>query len=424
MYSAALIAQTPTVLKTSSLREFEEQALRRNVGLLAGKYEVRQAESDIITAGLRPNPVATLNADIFPLPGEQFNPNNKQYGLSVALPIELANKREYRLETAQNLAIAQKAFLENSARQVLLAVRLAYFDALGAQEQLRIADANVEAYQKLVALNEVRYKATQISQTELSRSELALEQAELQRKEAALTATKAERALLFAIGDVERAVQQGNESLMLSERLQPMAADSAWNTASLDNILKQALVRRQDVKALKVQREAAFANQRLQEANAVPDVSIAPEVSMQQGAVLYGFTGYVALPFNNRNEGERQKAQFRVEQTQQQIALAELTVRNEVQTAFAEYQTRSEALKRYRLGGASGAQSGILTRAAGIKNASELAYKAGSISLLELLDAVRIFNEIYKSYIDAVTLFNKSVMTLVAVSAADVIAIE
>ncbi|TAE28588.1 MAG: TolC family protein [Candidatus Kapaibacterium sp.] len=400
-----------------SLKNLEEQALKRNLGLLSGRLDFRQAEADIVSAGLRPNPVATLNADILPLPGERFSPNDKQYGLSVALPIELGNKREYRLETAQNLALVQKSQLYHAARQTLLAVRLAFFDVLGAQEQVAIASANRDTYQKLVALNGTRFKAAQISQTELSRSELAFDQAELQRRETELTLAKAERALLLAVGNADN-----NERIVIGDRLQALQTDTLWARATTETFLKRALEARYDVQTAKMLRSSAEANQRLQEANALPDVSIAPEISMQQNAVLYGFTGVVPLPFNNRNEGERQKAQVRIEQTQRQISLVEYALRNEVQTAAAEYEMRQNALQRYR-SDVSG-QNGILSKAANIKSASEIAYKAGSLSLLELLDAVRVYNEVYKSYIDALTLFNKSVATLTFALGSDAVSIE
>lgn len=424
---SCLVAQQVPV-RRMSLSDLEKIALTKNLGLLVGRLDVAQAQSDVVTAGLRPNPVATLNADILPIPGEGFDPNGKQYGLSVALPFEMGGKREYRLENAQNLVIAQRYQVLNTARQTLLAVRMAYYDVLGAQEQLSIAEANLESYRRLVLLNETRFKANQISQTELSRSELAFEQADLQRREAALTYTKAQRALRLAVGygDTEA---DASQDLTPVEKLTPLVRDSLL-AAGLIPLQTRAVERRYDVLAARTLRTAAESNQRLQEANAVPDISIAPEFTMQQGVAMYGVTGAVPLPFNNRNDGERQKATFRLQQTEQQIALAELTVRNEVQIAFAEFQTRVGSLQSFRIGSRSGngaattGQIGILTRANDIKTASELAYKAGSISLLEYLDAVRIYNDIYKSYIDAVVQFNKSAITLDAVLGTDALTLD
>ncbi len=426
-FALTLTAQQ-AIVRPASLPDLEKIALAKNLGLLVGRLDVAQAQSDVVTAGLRPNPVATLNADILPIPGEGFDPNGKQYGLSVALPFEMGGKREYRLENAQNLVIAQRYQVLNTARQTLLAVRLAYYDVLGAQEQLAIADANLESYRKLVSLNETRFKANQISQTEFSRSELAYEQADLQRREAALTYTKAQRALRFAVGYSD-AEPSASQDLTFIEKLAPLVRDSLA-AVSLMPLQIRALERRYDVLAARTLRTAAESNQRLQDANAIPDISIAPEYTMQQGVKMYGVTGAVPLPFNNRNDGERQKATFRLQQAEQQIALAELTVRNEVQIAFAEFQTRLGSLQRFHIGSRSGngaattGQIGILTRANDIKTASELAYKAGSISLLEFLDAVRVYNDIYKSYVDAVVQFNKSAMTLDAALGADTITLD
>ena len=51
---------------------------------------------------------------------------------------------------------------------------------------------------------------------------------------------------------------------------------------------------------------------------------------------------------------------------------------------------------------AAGGSEGILARAQSVLDATEFAYRAGSISLLEYLDAVRTFADITRSYVDAV----------------------
>ena len=50
---------------------------------------------------------------------------------------------------------------------------------------------------------------------------------------------------------------------------------------------------------------------------------------------------------------------------------------------------------------------------------TEFAYRSGSLSLLEYLDAVRTFAEIYRSYVDAVAQLNQAISALDAASGAD-----
>jgi cobalt-zinc-cadmium efflux system outer membrane protein len=410
------LAQPPQPLRFSSLREVETLALRNNLGLQVARLDLTQAQKDVVTAGLTPNPMAIVVGDVL-----NPSPAGQQYGGNLAQLIELGSKRGYRIEFAESVVATQRLRLLDAARQTLLAVRLAYYDVLGTQAALAIADSNTASYRKLVALNELRFKQSQIAQTELSRSELALEQAELQRSEAALNLRKAQTALLTAIG-VKDVQTLRPEFLQLADSLAP----ASRSIAGFEALFTTALNNRPDLLAARSLRRGAEANQRLQEANGVIDVTVQADYIYQQGVPMYGVTAFVPIPVFSRNQGEREKALIKLDQADRQTELAMLVVQNELTSAFAEYQTRKAAVEKFRAAASgSGAPTGgstnvgILARATSIKSASEFAYKSGNISLLELLDAVRTYNDLYRTYIDAVTLFNKSLATLDAATAAD-----
>src|SRR4051812_46527757 len=71
-------------------------ALRENPALRAKTFEMRATQANEITAGLRPNPTSSFNAD--QLGGRTADP---QYTIAVGQPIETGGKRERRIASAQ-----------------------------------------------------------------------------------------------------------------------------------------------------------------------------------------------------------------------------------------------------------------------------------------------------------------------------------
>lgn len=406
-FSQTALAQQATQTappRAYTLGELETTALQNNLSLVISRLDVTQSEKDVVTAGLRPNPIANITGDV-------LNSGSTQYGLVLSVPIELGGKRGYRIESAEALTNTARLRLLDNVRQTLLGVRIAYWDVLGAQESVRIADSNLTTYDKLVALNELRFQQHQIAQTELLRSQLASEQAGLQRSEAALNLRKAQNNLLLALGSKDATPIAVRDSLRPLSRVIP----------SFEQLQQTAFTRRADLLAARSLKQAAEANQRLQEANGMFDVSVSADYLVQQGTPFYGVSGQIPIPIFNRNQGEREKAVIKLEQSDRQADFVALGVTTDVQSAFAEIQTRTAALQKFRsaINSSGSTDIGILARATSIKTASEFAYKSGSISLLELLDAVRTYNDIYKSYIDALTLYNKSIATLDAAVGAD-----
>src|SRR5215475_7515943 len=67
--AAAQSQQTTPVTINQCVRETVE----RNLGLLAERYNLSIADAGVITAGLRPNPVLSVHADLLDLLGTGFN---------------------------------------------------------------------------------------------------------------------------------------------------------------------------------------------------------------------------------------------------------------------------------------------------------------------------------------------------------------
>ena len=291
----------------------------------------------------------------------------------------------------------------DSARRVLLAVRLAFYDVQAGEQGLQLAGRNVQLYARLTALSRSRFEQKQISGTELSRAVLGQTQAELARDAALVQLQRAQDVLAFAVGHRER--------IAVRDTLAP----STLPIADLATLEAMALRQRPDVLYGRALRAAADANARLQDANATITPSVSVDYVVQQGQQMYGVSGSVPLNLFNRNQGEREKARYRQLQAERMLQGAELAALTDLRSAWTDYEGRRAAVARFSTAG----PDGILARAQSVLESTEFAYRSGSLSLLEYLDAVRTFAEIYRSYVDAVAQLNKAISALDAASGAD-----
>src|SRR5262249_14790085 len=110
-----------------TIRQAIQEAVEKNLSLLAERYNLSVADARIITARLRPNPVLSLYTDLQPWLGSGATELNQsgppEYGIRTDFIRERGQKRRYRIEVAeQEKAVAQWQLL-NTVRALALDVR-------------------------------------------------------------------------------------------------------------------------------------------------------------------------------------------------------------------------------------------------------------------------------------------------------------
>src|SRR5690349_22660567 len=145
LLSALANAQPSTATpSTVTIDQAVQEALQKNLDLLAAKYELPIAETRMITARLRPNPVVSVSADHLDMLGTGYNAINNggppEYAYRTDFILERGSKREARIELAkQDQAIARWDVL-NAARTVIFDAQSAFLDVLAAKENLQLAE--------------------------------------------------------------------------------------------------------------------------------------------------------------------------------------------------------------------------------------------------------------------------------------------
>src|SRR5262245_42852761 len=209
-------AQGP--VRTVTIQEAVDEAVQRNLGLLAQRANLSVADAAVITARLRPNPVLSGGANSLDWLGTGFNEVNnagpQEYSLRVDVPFERAHKRELRMAVADDAKRLAEAQFADAVRRLKLDVTIAAIDALEAKAKLQLAQDNLQALERLLQLNERRLTSGAIPPVEVSRSRVAMLQYRGTVRTAQLSLAQARLKLLPLLGRTP-----GSELVDIDDRL-------------------------------------------------------------------------------------------------------------------------------------------------------------------------------------------------------------
>lgn len=379
-----------------------QEAIEKNLGLLAERYNLSIADARIITARLRPNPVLSLSSG---LPDHTIFRSGTSPFAEVAhidFVFERGGKREQRIAVAENARTVAQLQLLNTIRTLMLDVQNACVDVQVAKANLALAQENLQAFNDIVQVNETRVRAGDLAPVELERTRLATLQFQNQVRQSESSLHIARNQLQTLLG---RPLQSGTFDIVGEWRRE-------GQPVSLDDILQPALQLRPDLQALGRDQARSAADLRLQIAQGKVDYTIGAEYQRQQGNIRegnqFGISFSVPLPIFNRNQGEIERAQQEQEQIVAKIRALEADIRNEVQNAYQRYTTANDLLHRI--------ETEMLDQASDVRQTMEYSYRRGQSSFVEFLDAQRAFNDTRQSYNEARADYARSLYLLDAVT--------
>ncbi|OJW18838.1 MAG: hypothetical protein BGO49_17595 [Planctomycetales bacterium 71-10] len=330
-----------------------ERLLACNLNVVALRYEIPKADADVLTAGLRSNPILYADAQLVPYghytadrPGGSGG--QPQYDVNISLPLDVSRKRAARLDVAGKARKVTEAQLQDEIRKLVEQLYTAYVNALAARETVRYGEAYLSGVSQILEEAERRRGSAQGEERD-SLDEAAAElesrrdQAVLQVKQAGRTATRANRTLsqlLFLSGEEAK-------SLKLRGRLREVAPvpDDAW-------LVQAALANRPDLAAYRLGVGRAQADVRLARANRLSDIYMVYQPYTFQdgrafgfkGTYSYGFGVNVALPVFNRNQGNIRRAETNVVQTRFEMQALEYQVTREVEDEAQDLRDTIDAV--------------------------------------------------------------------------------
>jgi outer membrane protein, heavy metal efflux system len=410
------LALTVAPLPAITIEQAVHEALQNNPGLLAEKLGIPVAETAVITARLRPNPVVSASSDHLDWLGTGFNAVNgagpTETALRIDFPWERGHKREYRVETAGYAQKIAEAHVADSIRLLRLEVTLACIDVMEAKARLDLANDNLKSLEGVVQLNETRLKGGAIPPIELTRSRVAMLQFRSSVKTAELALTTARIRLQTLLG--RAAGQTPIGSIDVSD---PLKIPLPPTAPTLNQIQTRALAVRPDIQAARLDQARSQAELRLQLANGKVDYTAGAEYRRQQGingtGNSVGFFFSLPLPVFNRNQGEIARVTSEEVQLEKQMDALQSQVSGEVVGAYREYETTRQLI--------GDIESDLLGLSQEARNTTTYVYQAGADTLLDVLDAQRAFNDTMSSYYTAQADYRRAVSRLTSVVGEEVI---
>ena len=381
-----------------------DQFLRKNLSVEAARLEVGVAEAERIGARLRPRPGLTISAENLRLSGETPANRLQEYGISVAQPIELGNRKALRMEVAERTVSVSEARLTEVLRRQLFDLKRTYYESVLARVLLDTEQENRDNFEGLVKFNTVRFEEGYIAEGDLLKVRLERTKFDFAVANAELALRRAKIRLLELIGerDFERALR-----VEISNRLQVPPVD-----LNLAQLKETALVNRPEIKVAEAELALAGVSIKLERSEAKGEVT--PYVGYKRvgvdNTVLAGVT--VPLPIGNRNQSGIARAEAEQKVSETNLNLVRNRTLAEVEAAYRAYETAREQVRAY--------EAGLLKQADESREIQLGAYQEGATELITLIEAQKTRTEVRANYYRAIFDYYTSIFQLELATGTDI----
>jgi outer membrane protein, heavy metal efflux system len=282
--------------KTWNLRILSLAALYFNPALDLARARLARADAAIVTAGARPNPTVGISPGV---------PSPYLLTLDLAVPIETAGKRGYRIQGARNLDQAARLDLADSAWNVLSGARLALLNYLLASRSLELFHSEEQAREDQVKILEQILSAGEIPRLNVDSARIELSKTEAALRTSQTQLVEAGAALATALGIPLRSLQTVEFSWP------DMDTPPAPESLSAAEIQHDAVLNRLDVRRSLAQYAATETDLQLEIAKQYPDINIGPGYTYEEKHSFFTVGLSASVPLFNRNQGPIAEAEAR-----------------------------------------------------------------------------------------------------------------
>lgn len=380
-----------------TLQKSLQTARENNMELRAEKINMGMAQSDIITAGLRPNPVLNnqtlqlIQPPHFAPSTRWYNGQNRQVWWQLTKVFQPPTQRHLKMDLAQQtLKFTEKNYTETQ-RNVFREVAGKWLEVWTAQKQLDIILIAKNNIDTLVNINKVRLKNQVITSTDVMRTELLAGQYAIQYKTARQRLISVQREFNFLLGTGDSVGVDTSDAFNFAV------------SGVMDTLLYEALNNRSDVQTLKAGVDMAAGNIKLQKIQAWPQPEIGFIWNPQNSVQYIGIFATIDIPVFSRNQGEIKKSVFMKQQVEQQLTGVQSKIQTEIRTAYADYRLQQQNVESYR---------SILQNSQTILDNIRYSYLKGSTTIIDFLEAQRSWLETQQQYYDALLQYRQSYIEL------------
>ncbi|HKX30593.1 MAG TPA: TolC family protein [Blastocatellia bacterium] len=339
------------------------------------------ARADLIEAGQLRNPSLTL---IIPF-------STRVLEAVANWPFEALWQRPQRLATARIELNRVGETLISRALDLIRDLRLAYLECLIAQSRVGIAAEARRERAEIVTIINARFRLGEISELETSaaviESRLAEEQALSSIQEITLTKDRLRAMLGFSRGvpdfNLKTSLMGDPASPEQPAEMERLATTPAGDspTGALEDLTKQALEARPELKAAELAIEAAGRRAKWERSRILAVSAIAKEYGRGANGFEQGPGVQIELPIFTHNRGGITRAEAEIERAAKQLIAARQRVSTEVQEAYTRLAQARESYRLWRTRVRPPLEEDL--------RRAERAYVAGDVAYLFVLESSR-----------------------------------
>jgi len=324
-----------------------------------------------------PNPTFEWRKENYgsPLPRDEF--------VSIGMPVDLYGRRLALRSASGFVASRARSDSSTTARDVEYDVARAYWRAALAFALHDAAAAQRIAVDTIARIEMERARQGQVSNGSAMRARLEADRARLAQSGARAEVERAR-------GDLARALAMPFDSVPRpTEALQVDSTAAAL--PSIDALLTLARTGRTELLAAKARVDETSRRQLAEKLGTLPALGMQVGNKRTSGFLTNTVQVGVAVPFFDRNGGNRQRARGEQLIAEGDLRAAQSAVDAQVMSAYRAYRALLEEYDRTGEAGlgAEGLRT-LAARSAEVAGVSGVAYREGAISLFELLDAERV----------------------------------
>lgn len=347
-----------------------ELAKKDNPDIIAKRYEIDKARSDIITAGLKPNPI--FNNQILyqtksEKPGGVLSAGNRQDWFQFTQAIPVANQIQNAIDFAKkNTEVAKQTYLETE-RNMLFLVLTKWLEVWYFREKIRSYALAKEFLDDLINTSDKKNKNKVYIEIELKRTKILSKQFEIMIDSLNQYAENSEESLRYLLAREEKVEIDDKDFFKVK-----------IHEVSLANHIQFALKKRSDMNLAIGNKSASISKLRLEESNAYPRPEVGVLYNPQNRDQYVGTFFQMPIPINNKNQGNISKAKSDLKQSEAELSVKEKAIQVEIVNAFREYNLFRKNFESYEA---------LAYDADEIRNKLEESYLKGKTSYVDYLEA-------------------------------------
>ena len=365
---------------TYSVEQLIALGMANNQTVQAANSGVAAAQAGVVSARAYPNP--ELETSVGRVRARQpGTPEGSALTVGLIQRLDLPNVRNARERVAQSgVALADREKIV-VASDVRARIKLAYFNVLRRQEELKAARENNTLIQEIFNRVKVRVESGEAPRYELIKAETELLNVQRALQAATLRVAQAKAALSREVGGALPA-------------LFDVADYSVQRLVLAGTDLKSALAKNNPNLALS-QAEVERAQQQLalERSLRTPEVSVRADWDREPDINAARIGLQVTLPIWNQRQGPIGVASAQLAQARNRYDALDYSLKQTLITALNEYEIATTQV--------AALEEGVMRQAEAALKVAEAAYRFGERGILDYLDAQRVYRTTRNDWIAA-----------------------